>query len=271
MAVLITILQIIGIVFACIGGFIAFAAVTPFRYSAAAAYHGVPEADVKASWLLGLVRIFVTYSGEKPHIWVKVLFFTVFDSEKKKKKKRKKKKSKRKSTDKPAVRPIDSESKPAKANTSEELFELPDDEAQDEEKSFKDKFISVMDKITGFLHSAGEKVSAAAVWLDEDHRRLIAFLWTNGLSILKKVKPKHIEADVSGGTGDPSSTGMIVGIASMILGFTGLDTVRLQPDFEEKRIDADVNVSGYFFVFPVVWIALRIYRNKDFRKFILKK
>ena len=273
--VLLTILQIVGIVFACIGGFIGFAAVCPFRYSVEASYHGEAQdkarARVRANWLLWLVRIFVDYENEKPRVLVKVLFFTVFDSDNKKKKKKKKnKKSKR---NKNRKKGSGNRSLVRKKDEKEELFEVSeDDENKDpEDMSLKDKFISVMDKIVNFLKTARDKIGAAAVWLDPEHRRLIAFLWTNGLKIFKKVRPKHFEVEAYGGTGDPYYTGLIVSILSVILGFSGIDTVYFEPDFEEKRLDLDVSANGYFFVFPIIFIALKIYTNKDFKRFILKK
>ena len=270
--VLLTILQIVGIVFACIGGFIGFAAVCPFRYSVEASYHGDAQdkakAHVRANWLLWLLRIFVDYENDKPRVLVKVLFFTVFDSDKKKKKKKKKNKKNKKrrkgSGNRTSIR---------KKYDKEEPFEISeDDENKDpEDMSLKEKFISVMDKIVLFMKNARDKIGAAAVWLDPEHRRLIAFLWTNGLKIFKKVKPKHFEVEAYGGTGDPYYTGLIVSILSVILGFSGIDTVYFEPDFEEKRLDLDVSANGYFFVFPIIFIALKIYTNKDFKRFILKK
>jgi len=265
--VLITVFQIIGIVFACVGGFIVFAMVTPFTYRADVAYHGTPDVDVKASWLLGILRIFVTYTDDKPKILVKVLMFTVFDSTKKKKKKKKKKSRKKGKTGALARTgkkklPKDDDSKP---------FEVEDEDDDTHEKSLREKFIAVMDKITGFIRGALDKIGTALEWLDADHRRLYGFLWTNGMKILKKVKPKEFNARIAGGTGDPATTGMIVSYASIGLGLAGIDTVKLEPDFENKGIDADVDAKGYFFVFPVILIALKIYFNKDFRRFILKK
>ena len=263
-AVLIIIFQIIGIILAVAGGIVVFAIVTPFTYRADASYHGKPDVHVRASWLLGILRIFVIYTGDDPVVLVKLLFFTVFDSSKPKKKKKKKRKKKQKGKKKNSVKisPKDDDNKP---------FEIEDDKDSSGEKSIKEKFISAVEKVIGFFKAAGDKIELISEWLDSDHRRLYAFLWTNGLKIFKKIKPKWFEADIAGGTGDPSSTGMIISAVSIVLGLTGIDTVRLEPDFENARIDADVSAGGHFFVFPVILIALKIYRNKDFRKIILKK
>lgn len=262
---LIAILKITGIVFACIGGFIVFAIVTPFTYRADVSYHGSLDADIKAGWLLGLLRIFVSYTDDKPKVLVKLLMFTVFDSTKKKKKKKKKRKGRKKNKGDLRLKNAVSE------KDDEALFELEDEKVQEDSEDLKDKFIRIMDKIINILKAAVEKTEAALVWLDSDHRRLYGFLWTNGLKLFKKVKPKRFAAFISGGTGDPSSTGMIVSFVSIGLGLAGIDTVRLEPDFKNRGIDADVSASGYFFVFPVIMIALRIYFNKDFKRFILKK
>lgn len=265
MGVFLLILQIIGIVFAVIGAFIVFAIVTPLTYKAEGSFHGKPEGNIRAGWLLNLVRVFAEFKRGKPKVQVKVLFFTVFDSTKKKRRK----KGKRRRA------PARMKSKPARKK--DELFEI--DEESDGE-SFGEtgkregifgKIKGVFTKIVSFLKNAKEKADAFLVWLDPEHRRLIAFLWENGLKILKKVKPKRFSLKGTGGTGDPYSTGMILSWSGLAAGMLGIPGIEFEPDYEKKRLDIDAEAGGYFFVLPVALIALKIYRNKDFKRFILKK
>ena len=146
-----------------------------------------------------------------------------------------------------------------------------DDEDKSPMERICDKIASILSSIADWMRKANEKIKVFAVWLDEDHRRLISFLWANGLKIFKKVRPKKFSLTGRGGTGDPFWTGRITGWTSILIGMLGLPGVRFEPDFEEKVLDLDVQAKGHFFVLPVALIALRIYRNKDFRRFILKK
>lgn len=264
--VVLIILKIIGIILACVAGFLIFALVTPLTYKAEAEYHEKFSAEAQASWILGLVRIYANYI-EKPRVLVKVLFFTVFDSEKPRKKKKRKKKKRGKKR-----RNLKNKTPRKKEKT--ELFDINED-ADDEDKSpmerICDKIASILSSIADWMRKANEKIKVFAVWLDEDHRRLISFLWANGLKIFKKVRPKKFSLTGRGGTGEPFWTGRITGWTSILIGMLGLPGVRFEPDFEEKVLDLDVQAKGHFFVLPVALIALRIYRNKDFRRFILKK
>ena len=258
------ILQIIGIVLGVIGIIIVFAICTPVTYRAEGSFHrNKPEGHLRSGWLLNIVRIFADFKKGKGRVQVKVLFFTVFDSSKKKKaKKRKRKKARR-----PAA--------PASSSKQEELFEI-EEEHTEEAHEEKDKGIlakirAFFSKIHDGIQSLKEKVGPYLVWLDPEHRRLIAFLWTNGLKILKKVKPKSFSLKGSGGTGDPYTTGMILSWTGLAVGMLGIPGVEFEPDYENKKLDIDAQAGGYFFVLPVALIALKIYRNKDFQRFILKK
>ncbi len=276
--VIFIILKIIGIVLACVAGFLVFAIVTPLVYKAEAGYHEKFDAEAQASWLLGIVRIYASYV-EKPRVLVKVLFFTVFDSDKpRKKKKKRKKKRGRKNKKKQALINKKKAAMRRKEQTQKEdveLFDIREDGSEEDEKSWLeiicDKIASILSSIAEWMRKANEKIKVFSVWLDEDHRRLITFLWTNGLKIFKKVKPREFSLNARGGTGDPFWTGRITGWTSIAIGMIGLPGVRFEPDFEEKVLDLDVSAKGHFFVLPVALIALKIYRNKDFKKYILKK
>ena len=159
----------------------------------------------------------------------------------------------------------------------DELFEI-DEVSQGEsfsdkgkKKGILGKIKEIFAKIASSLKKAKEKADAFLVWLDPEHRRLIAFLWTNSLKILKKVKPKKFSLKGTGGTGDPYSTGMILSWTGLAAGMLGIPGIEFEPDYERKRLDIDVQAGGYFFVLPVALIAFKIYRNKDFKRFILKK
>ena len=259
------ILQIIGIVFAVIGAFILFAIVTPLTYKAEGSFHGKPDGSVRAGWLLNLVRVFAEFKRGKPKVQVKVLFFTVFDSTKKKRRKKGKR------------RRGPARMKSKSVRKKEKLFKIDEDSEHD---SFSDaekkegiwgRIKGIFSRIAGFFKNAKEKAGVFLVWLDPEHRRLIAFLWVNGLKILKKVKPKKFSLKGTGGTGDPYSTGMILSWTGLAAGMLGLPGIEFEPDYERKRLDIDVKAGGYFFVLPVALIAFKIYRNKDFKRFILKK
>ncbi len=270
MEIFLLILKIIGIVLAVLAAFIVFAIVTPFTYKAEGSFHDKkPDGEVRAGWLLNLVRIFAYYHGGKGGVQVKVLFFTVFDSTKKKKKKRSKKKKKKRPpalTEQPQA-----EHPPEPVSLDNEEFDIEDSEYEEEETGIIEKVKGIFKKIADFFRNAKEKINGVLVWLDPEHRRLLKFLWENGVKIIMKVKPKKFNVNGFIGTGDPYSTGTVFSYIALAVGLFGIPGIELEPDYDEKRIDIDAEASGRFFVLPVALIALKIYRNKDFQRFILKK
>lgn len=87
--------------------------------------------------------------------------------------------------------------------------------------------------------------------------------------LLKKIRPRKIEGNVVFGTGDPASTGEIIGAAAV---FYGLYPEKLQivPDFEEKRLEGNLHVRGKLRLIHVLIIAFRLITDKNVRYSIKK-
>ncbi len=275
MAIFLLILKIIGIILAVIAGIIVFIIASPITYKTQVDYHGKLNVNAKVGWLLGLVRTSILYSqGGDPHILVKILFFTVFDNQRPKvdsnnKKLISNKKLRAKKRKKPLAggeKDLSSgkvkgpESKPYTSKSKLKKVRV-----KKEEKK------GVFSKIKTSFAGIKEKIKSIAVWLDEDHRRLYGFLIDNIVKIIGKIKPKKFSFKGAGGTGDPYWTGRILSAASVIIGVFGIPGIEFSPDFEHKHFEADMKASGYFFILPIALIAFKIYRNKDFKRIILKK
>ena len=87
--------------------------------------------------------------------------------------------------------------------------------------------------------------------------------------LLKKIKPKHIEGDVILGTGDPASTGQMIGAIAAVYGFFP-EKLNITPDFEEKRYEGDLHIKGKLRLIHVVIIAIRLILDKNVR-YVMKK
>lgn len=271
MAIFLLILKIIGIILAVIAGIIVFIIASPVYYKTEADYHGKLNARARMGWLLGLLRANVLYAqGGQAHIIVKILFFTIYDSQKskggkKKKKPRTKKASavmRKKKTVNASVR---------RSDDPDHIKRLSSSGSEGGKTKKAKKKTSILERIKNTFSGIVKKVKNIAVWLDEDHRRLYGFLMDNVIKILRKVRPKKFSFKGAGGTGDPYWTGRILSAAGVIIGICGIPGVEFEPDFENKRFEADMKASGYFFILPIALIALKIYRNKDFKRIVLKK
>lgn len=85
--------------------------------------------------------------------------------------------------------------------------------------------------------------------------------------ILKEIKPDKFEADVIVGTNDAASTGEILAVYGMLYPLIG-EHVRVLGDFEQARIEGQLFLKGKIRAFTFLWIALKVYRNKDIRTLI---
>ena len=81
--------------------------------------------------------------------------------------------------------------------------------------------------------------------------------------------PYYVRGKVVFGTGDPCTTGWILGIISMFpVAYT--DGLKISPDFEDKVFDADVNVRGKLHLIYFLRLFVRGYLDEDIKKLIRK-
>jgi hypothetical protein len=86
--------------------------------------------------------------------------------------------------------------------------------------------------------------------------------------LLKKITPKELKLYLKVGTGDPETTGYLLGILSFLYAIKGKD-VCIEGDFDDKIIKSQVNVAGKFYFFYLIKIIIQLFLDKNFRKFIV--
>ena len=87
--------------------------------------------------------------------------------------------------------------------------------------------------------------------------------------IIKRVLPKKLKGRVAFGMDDPATTGYITGAASLFFPIWG-PHFDLEPDFENKKLEADVDLKGRIILAMLVIPAVKVWFNKDI-KYIRKK
>ena len=92
---------------------------------------------------------------------------------------------------------------------------------------------------------------------------------TEGLVILKHIRPKKITGYVKFGFDDPALTGQVLGVAGMFYPVLP-KKLAVIPDFEEARLEADVKVKGRIFLIVLIVHGLKIYRDKYVNRVIKK-
>lgn len=87
--------------------------------------------------------------------------------------------------------------------------------------------------------------------------------------LLKKIKPSKIEGDIVFGTGDPATTGQVVGAIAAVYGFFP-EKLYITPDFEEQKYEGNIHVKGKLRLIHVVIIAVKLISDRNFRYVVRK-
>lgn len=108
------------------------------------------------------------------------------------------------------------------------------------------------DKITDFL-------------TDETHKNAFLKLKNEAFHLLKKLKPKKIQGEITFGFEDPSLTGRLLAWISMIYPWIGEHT-DITPDFEHCTLSGDLSIRGRLYVITPVVTAIRLILSKAVRR-----
>ena len=135
--------------------------------------------------------------------------------------------------------------------------------------------ISLKDRVKKLKYTF-EKICAKIKWMWNNTKEWLGFLFSDSVKvsfsafhsevfyILKKIRPKKWKGFVEFGTGDPGTTGQCLGIVAVLYGIWGTG-LQIIPDFEEKKLKADVTCKGKIPLGAVVKSFWRLYKNKDLR------
>ena len=68
------------------------------------------------------------------------------------------------------------------------------------------------------------------------------------------------------GTGDPCSTGEILGILSFLY-VAGRGELRIVPEFDEACLEGEIEIRGRITVFTLLWILYKVVFSEEWDKF----
>ena len=123
-------------------------------------------------------------------------------------------------------------------------------------------------KVSGAADKLKEKVVRAKEFVtDEDNKELFHFLVEQLKAFIKIIRPKKYRVNAKVGFEDPATMGKVLAYVSILYGISGAD-LSLEPVFGEDVKEGSVFLKGSIQVFPVLVIALRVYRNEQFKKLI---
>lgn len=124
--------------------------------------------------------------------------------------------------------------------------------------------IKIVRKMKKKVHSVQDLVD---ILRSDAGRAFICIVKENVIHLWKQIHPRRMRGKVIFGTGDPCSTGELLGVLALFYAWYG-NGVQIIPDFEQKRIEGNVSFRGRIRMITLICIAWRIIKNKDGRKLL---
>ena len=123
-------------------------------------------------------------------------------------------------------------------------------------------------KVSGAADRLKEKVEKTKEFVtDEDNKALFHFLLEQLKALVKVIRPNKYRINARLGFEDPATMGKVLAYISIFYGMSGVD-LSLEPVFDENIKEGSIFLKGNIRIFSVLVIALRVYRNEQFKKFI---
>lgn len=124
--------------------------------------------------------------------------------------------------------------------------------------------IKIVRKMKKKVHSVQDLVD---ILRSDAGKAFICIVKENVIHLWKQIHPRRMRGKVIFGTGDPCSTGELLGVFALFYAWYG-NGVQIIPDFEQKRIEGNVSFRGRIRMITLICIAWRIIKNKDGRKLL---
>lgn len=100
---------------------------------------------------------------------------------------------------------------------------------------------------------------------DETHKNAFLKLKNEAFHLLRMLKPKKIQGEITFGFEDPSLTGRVLAWISMIYPWIG-EYTDITPDFEHRTLSGDLSIRGRLYVITLVVTAIRLILSKAVRR-----
>lgn len=257
----------------------------PVRYQADVFSHGKTDAKVRVSWLLRLVRFYMTYSGQEFSAKIYILFFPLKLGSMGKTEAKKEAGANVRKAAEDLTEDIENEKPSPETGKEAEQNEGRTAKLIEKaaEKSNADDVVKSAERVE---KAAGSDKSGmiASIWgmlknikvtiekgkkLLEDRRNKEAVLHLKKelFYLLKKIMPKRMKVKAVYSTGSPDTTGEVLGILALFpIGYK--NRWNIAPDFTADHfyIDGEAGIRGCVFVYQLAGVILRILLDKNCRR-----
>jgi len=129
-------------------------------------------------------------------------------------------------------------------------------------------FKRITDRIRKLIQTLGtvkHKISLILDFLRNDvNKEGFRFTYDSIKKLLKHIKPTKLKSRLIFGTGDPCSTGQILGLFGILYSFYGND-LNITPDFEKKIFEGSLYARGRIRLWTILVIVVRFLLDKRFK------
>lgn len=101
---------------------------------------------------------------------------------------------------------------------------------------------------------------------EEANKEGVKKIWLTIKKSVTHIFPRKIKGQIHFGTGDPSSTGQLLGIISLTYHY--YRNIKIVPDFEEEVLEGNVNARGRIQLFTLAIIYIKLLLDKNFKKLL---
>lgn len=254
-------------------------------------------AKIKITWLLHLLNICFQYP-DAAYVRVRILFFTIFRSDKPKESTDKMKniedeeKKESKSSDTSNVESTEqvTEEKTVeeeKRQTATGQMSQPEEDEEQSKQNINEKIEIFLKAVLRFLKKLKytikgiydkikEIIHNIRYYCEIIKSDLFQRTWNKCskeiFALLKSIAPRKIKGQIEVGMEDPATTGQILAYYGMLYPVLG-DKINVIPNFEQVVLQGDLLIKGKITIYKVLKTAFVVYFNNDMRKLLklLKK
>lgn len=272
--ILLTILKIIGIIIASVLVLLLLIAslvlFVPIRYGGKVGFHGKPDISVRVTYLLKMISArFEMHEGNREFV-IRIFGIRLGRKKNKKRKRRRrdrKNRKDRKKSESVALMETDNTVNDDYVEVTAETFgETSQEDFEPDIKSGKKNKKNISKNAKGIYNNLSSKIKNISNEInDEGNRRAFKVLRDALAMVLKHIKPQKHEVSVTFGTGDPATTGELLGGIYVFIYMSGINA-EVYPDFENKVFEMDSEFKGRIRLFTLLRIGLKTYFNEDVKK-----
>ena len=172
------------------------------------------------------------------------------------------------------IRNKNSEKKKDRKNNNQENKQIDVDrlksDKEEDAQSKKTIFTRLLDKVKKWINNILDlkrKINLLVDFIKDDiNKQGFHLTFYSIRNLLKHILPRRLKSRLIFGTGDPCSTGQILGILGILYGIYG-ESINIEADFENIRFEGEHDIKGRIRIGTILIIIIKLVLDKRFKEF----